>query len=1557
MDQSEQTIESKPIVADKPSIGTRISRFIGQMISGLFLLLILGVLGAYVFVQTDVFREWLRPVLIEQINRQIKGKIYFSDMRIDIFRGIILHDISLIAAGDTVLQAGDLSVSYTLEALLNRSISVSTLSLDHPRIKILRSKDSTWNVEHILFPVPEDPSKPPFDWQITLENLEICGGSIRVFDSLSKQSPRVFNAGDVALQDVNLILSGKAYPGIHRYDIDIASFSGKDVKSGFTLNDASLKALHQQSGIIIDRLNIVTPNTKLRLSGRADGLDVFDSQFTEKFQKAPISIALVSERFDSDDLRIFFPDVGIFGVYDIDLEADGTFREINVANLDIGTRQSRLRVSGLLKDIDDAKKFFFNAEARGQAIIDYDMLLKQIPVLGLPPLPFLGNVTFTSLLVKGKPSDSLHIQLDANTKSGELNGFANLTFRNPELGYVSDMQFTNLNPGAIIQDESLNGNVNMHINIAGKGTTLPTLDAAIRIEAGPSRLGDYAISSLLFDGHASEAGLLMIDTANIILKEAVRGMDEFENELRSAFRLSGMIDARHANPLFDIEAECENLSPAEIFSTKKLPTHFDGSITMVMRGMHLDSLEGDMHMHARQLIFNDRTVRPQNVDVSIRRESPKRRHVTIQSPMYSIQADGDYTFTSLITAIDHTVSSVILEGEKKYKGMSGLDLSDHPLMPMMDSSILDVKIRINARDLAPVNLFMDGINATGEVKMSLGIKSDKYATIFTIDSLHALNGHIFGPDNDGASSPFLMKGIIKTEPGNQGRRILSELTVSAIAEDWLTINALTLKKPALNFSLKHSDFKGTFSGTIGNDIYADVSTSAIFTDTSFTYDANNFDITYDNLTWNNVGILKGRFSGSGMYFDNVRFSRAGAESINATGMISEKTFRNMNIALTNFPLKDVKKLPFLPEDIREVLSTLRGNARTTIITAEGPFRNPQFSCIGAIDSIYYNDIAVGNQQFTLNHADSMITGSVDVTDLRHAGVKTLTIDIEQIPYNLAIGNANEPMRRDEPLVVIAEANGLSIATIAPFIPGVSGLKGKADATITLGGYAPDGINYGGKATIRDMSFVLDATNIRYSAEGNIYLKNATAKLDSIFVRNDKYDLPNGEAVITGNLNLYDIIYIKNFDLNIVSKQLLVLSDASASTMPAMYGKFTIASGQNPLRFYGTFKKPFLRGDVKVMQASITMPPEEEQVTSSGVRYTVLNTEQRQLLQAPDNPVTDLFKALSEAGISKNESKEKPKDIGNEGIDENELLRRKRAGFNDLLDYDLNVLMPGKFLLKMILGTFEEIRANVEPTNKQTALRFQKESFKLPRLFGEIKLLEGSQYKFLKVFDASGSLLFNTGELTNPTLDLLAVYKGQTRYDDVLENFRVIMKITGTKNLPQVSISWESNGIEAIGDSAQIRNDALMKLIVGRTQAELFGRGSAGGGIGTRGLGDQLSNSLSAAASQLFSGLLEGTGLLTNATISLQEGLSDLSQARLNLSGQLFSDVAWRAAGTIGDLSGNYEFSVDVPVTILGDYDALRNLLLQLTRASAPANAISTRQQKEWEMKISWRYAF
>jgi len=45
----------------------------------------------------------------------------------------------------------------------------------------------------------------------------------------------------------------------------------------------------------------------------------------------------------------------------------------------------------------------------------------------------------------------------------------------------------------------------------------------------------------------------------------------------------------------------------------------------------------------------------------------------------------------------------------------------------------------------------------------------------------------------------------------------------------------------------------------------------------------------------------------------------------------------MNVTLNDFPLKDVKKLPFIPKDIQEVLSTLKGNAKEAIITADGSF--------------------------------------------------------------------------------------------------------------------------------------------------------------------------------------------------------------------------------------------------------------------------------------------------------------------------------------------------------------------------------------------------------------------------------------------------------------------------------------------------------------------------------------------------------------------------------------------------------------------------------------------
>ena len=46
-----------------------------------------------------------------------------------------------------------------------------------------------------------------------------------------------------------------------------------------------------------------------------------------------------------------------------------------------------------------------------------------------------------------------------------------------------------------------------------------------------------------------------------------------------------------------------------------------------------------------------------------------KRLTTIESKLYNIKAEGIYRFEPLIAAISHTISSVIIEGEKKYNGI------------------------------------------------------------------------------------------------------------------------------------------------------------------------------------------------------------------------------------------------------------------------------------------------------------------------------------------------------------------------------------------------------------------------------------------------------------------------------------------------------------------------------------------------------------------------------------------------------------------------------------------------------------------------------------------------------------------------------------------------------------------------------------------------------------------------------------------------------------------------------------------------------------------------
>ncbi|MBK9246600.1 MAG: translocation/assembly module TamB domain-containing protein [Ignavibacteria bacterium] len=421
--------------------------------------------------------------------------------------------------------------------------------------------------------------------------------------------------------------------------------------------------------------------------------------------------------------------------------------------------------------------------------------------------------------------------------------------------------------------------------------------------------------------------------------------------------------------------------------------------------------------------------------------------------------------------------------------------------------------------------------------------------------------------------------------------------------------------------------------------------------------------------------------------------------------------------------------------------------------------------------------------------------------------------------------------------------------------------------------------------------------------------------------------------------------IDSLDIYIRSRKILLLSSASAATSPTLYGKFVISTGREPLHFFGTLQKPFLRGDVNIEDASLTFPPDKQlKVSASTFRYSVDSTKGRMTILITKDTISDSIPIVphSSALSSTIETEKEKAD-----------KKRRGPGLNELIDYDVFVKIPGNFNLKMILGQFDQLEANIGPKDRTIPLHFVQPPLSKPKLYGDIIIKEGSKYKFFKVFDASGSLQFNTGAIDNPQLNIFAKYKGQRDKDNRRQDYVVNLSISGSKNLPILGISYQIDGMDAAGDSAKVRSDAILMLLLGKTQDELRPGSGVGGQLN---LTNELSSGASGVVSSQLSSLIQGTGVFTDAQIDFVGGVQDLSQARLNISGQLFGNVSWRIGGTLGDVTANSQFSVDIPLNILGDYELLNNFILQLTK-TINANATTNRQQKDWEIKPGFRYSF
>lgn len=1530
--------------------------------------------------QTQSFRQWLGKHILAIVNAQLEATIEFSDMGGNVLTGLTFDNIRIITRGDTLLYAKQLSVRYDIEPLLRNNITVNGIYLDSPIIKLLRSTaDSSWNFAHIAKPSSDTTAAAPFTWTINVRNLTIVNGVFAMVDSTAPpQVPSTkerLNFSNIRVDNLNLSLTALANLQNKDYALAIHGLSGNDHYTSFALQDLSAKVNIDNEHTEVFDLHIQTRRSDAWINAQLENVNVSANADPVSWKQIPAQVSLFADSVSAADLHYFLPDLDFLdGTVALDLNAEGTYGNLNIKKLELVLANSTLSLAGQLKNLNTPEHLFIDARLQ-RTSLSYADVRTHLPGLPIPDLSYLGQVYIDDVTFRGEPTH-FHSNFDIRTAVGALKGNGTLNVAITPMRYTLHAETTNANPAIPLAMPSLAGNINATIDLEGQGTSLDDLDSRLRLFMNNSTISQYSFQSLVLIASAKKHGLVQIDTLQ------ASWFTPEQNRVQNSSAISELFSTGHINlqntttPVYDIYTQLHNANFDNFLPDQQTLPTLSGSIHIHGKGFHPDSLEGMLRANLPVVETPRRTFDSLSLLLTLERAPENYRSLQVTSGIADISLRGHYKFAALIDAIGHNTESIIHSVQQRYHTVmppNNAITDTFSLQQQAETTVhtpLDAEFSIRLRDLSLLTIFSPTGSFHGNALLQGSIQTTEHSALLTLDSSR-IGAFSYKDSNIAITTiPIALHGMIRT-PFDASLSAM-EANLSFV-NDSMSIDNNVFTNTTIDAQYTNEQLTFLVSSNLDSTVHVYTRGRSSFETehTHYAIELDSMSVGYrDTLRWNNKGTIRATIANGLLTIDSLVLQRNAAERIALRGAYKDGRFYNTQLLLESLPIQDINK--FLPTGSNSLasLSVLNGRIAQLGTTISGTLEEPEIELYAHIDSLRYNGSSIGSPSISLTHSHGIIQGSVIVINpLLGQDSLTLTASVNTLPLNLAFTSVEHRLLPDKPIDITLTAQRLSLGIIAPFVPSISKLQGFANASFRIKGPTIDDVSYFGDATFSKTSFVINSTNVRYAANGSIELRENVVNIKEVNLFNDPLDLRNGRAVVEGDITL-DGFDIEDIDLYITTPRLLVMNQSSKATSPTLYGDVIIATPDKPLHFYGSLNEPYLRGNVSILRADITFP--EKRVVQRSLQrfcYKMLKRDNGELsvtyLDCPNEPLTSATNATlsttaTATSLSTNtlqkilDNTSAQRDAQN-SVPHNavQLTTQQPAGsLIDRLNIDVKVDIFGKFFITMELGTLQQLKAEVALANTNEPLRYEQLGT-YQRLFGALTVKKGSTFQFYRTFDASGTLTFPVGEITNPQLDITAVYNKSRIKDKQSQDYKVQIGITGTKTEPKFVMTYEIDNVSASGDPAQIQSDAIMLIAFGRTQAELLAGGS--GNL----LGNAGQDAVTLGASALLTNILEGSGIIRSAEIDFADDQSsgnalDILRSRVRIVGDLSNVAQYRIESNVG--TGSTKFTIEIPLGALFDNESMRNLALEITRTTNAASATST-QQKEWEIKFGWQLAF
>ncbi len=1147
-----------------------------------FVFVIVILMLAVGFAQTSWFRSIAKDEIVKAVNKKINGEFFLDSIEGTFLNSIKLDNFGIVVEGDTLFSCKEAFVKLSLQAILARKIYLSDILIDSPEIRLLEKSKNLWNYSTLIKHNKENVGsttkkeviskgkRKSAEFLFTFEvgNFQIRKGVFIVKDVKHLTSDSLYhniNYGDIKVKNFNFAFNVVADFNEESYAIFLKHLSFVDNLTRFNLKKAKGVFFISPKSVEVKSFNLVTDSSDIAFSAMLKGLNIFRKIKYRKFKDYQTSVKLSANAFAFSDLSTFIPSVEFLkGKIKADFVASGKYGNLKIETLNLRRNYTDLRLKGKLKNLENPKKLFIDAQI-SDSKIKYEEITDLLSGLHLPAYQ---GITLDSVTISytGEPK-KFKADLETKLAEGKLKAKTYFDFTGRQMNYNIKLITDNLNLKPLINKSTV---LNISASAIGKGVKPKMMKNKIKLNLENSSINGYKIDYLSLNTHSSD-GL-----SEVGLSCTINGANLTANS---------RIGLLSNNKEYSLSARVRNLDLTKLTFDSTLTSNLNFNVDFSSATLEKNNAEGDLNVKFDSSLFRGSSALSNtHWQVSFWGDSLKK-NFDLESELMDAFVEGNFNYYDVPIVVAKQGKRIVQlfsdEIKKQFFAHSKRDTLQHSEtalnLPKMN---LKYDFLLKNSDILEKILNLNKLEVNGYFKGT--VKNDKDKFIFKNNTF--FNRFIL-VDNSKLFFTNNFQFETNIENLNNENDLMNPVVYAKLSADNFYLNK-EIKRPSFLMDYRDKNLRFNFSGTLDTNYYFATKGEVSLTDSADEIDFENLSINSNGIKWGNRNSF------------NLSASH-GALTINGFNLYSDSAFVGISGSYNkngNNDISAIAKNVALGKILFSVFGKRQKNFSGTInLTGKltGQTSSPKLDLNLQCERFSFSGKEFGN--ISLNESYEKGTSNISLLLKDNSEVEHLSLT-GNLPYSI-LGEENK-LPKEMNLVV--NAKDFDLSAVASFIPALANEKGKLNSSIVISRNLSNPL-LNGYVKISHAKFKVINTGIDYELGSDIKLDSNLISINRMFVRAGKSSKLKGRINFSGSF-LFDRYKFKKFSV-FADGNLPLLDERSKYVSPNFYGNLNIGT-KGKLKIVYKGDRAVLTGDLIIKQGDITITNENSTtaVDVSNINY-------------------------------------------------------------------------------------------------------------------------------------------------------------------------------------------------------------------------------------------------------------------------------------------------------------------------------------------------------------------